>query len=207
MLQVEINAPDGTQRLAQVPDECIIGKGAANEIRLDSWRLGKEHARLFKTVGGVFVEDLGAFAGVFVNAERIESQYGPISKNDLITIGPFNLRVSEIGTSTGVLQAASPTSRSTSAAYRNQLATEEIRASREFAERRQDEVRRAQAAAMADPSSMQGAAIDATNEWVCAHCGARSDAQGAGVRVAQAHPLKAARYDGFASARRVQYDG
>lgn len=156
MLQVEINAPDGTERLVQVPDECIIGKGAANEIRLDSWRIGKEHARLFKTVQGVFVEDLGAFAGVFVNAERVDSQHGPLSKNDLITIGPFKLRVSEIGTSTGVLQAASPTSRSTSAAYRNQLATEEIRASREFAERRQDEVRRAQAAAMADPSSMRG---------------------------------------------------
>ncbi len=156
MLQVEINAPDGTQRLVQVPDECIIGKGAENEIRLDSWRLGKEHARLFRTPAGVFVEDLGTFAGVSVNAERVESQHGPISKDDLITIGPFKLRVSEIATATGVVQAASPTSRSTTAAYRNQLATEEIRASREFAERRQDEVRRAQAAALADPSVMRG---------------------------------------------------
>jgi len=156
MLQVEINAPDGTQRLVQVPDECIIGKGAENEIRLDSWRLGKEHARLFTTPAGVFVEDLGAFAGVSVNAERVESQHGPLSKDDLITIGPFKLRVAEIATATGVVQAASPTSRSTTAAYRNQLATEEIRASREFAERRQDEVRRAQAAALADPSVMRG---------------------------------------------------
>ena len=156
MLQVEINGPDGTQRLVQVPDECIIGKGAENEIRLDSWRLGKEHARLFRTPAGVFVENLGAFAGVSVNAERVESQHGPLSKDDLITIGPFKLRVSEIATATGLVQAASPTSRSTTAAYRNQLATEEIRASREFAERRQDEVRRAQAAALADPSLMRG---------------------------------------------------
>lgn len=156
MLQVEINAADSSQRLMQVPDECIIGKGAQNEIRLDSWRLAKEHARLFRTPAGIFIEDLGAFAGVFVNEERVESQHGPLSKEDVITIGSFKLRVFEIGTATGVIQAAAATSRSSAAAYRNQLATEEIRASRDFAERRQDEVRRAQAAALADPSIMRG---------------------------------------------------
>jgi pilus assembly protein CpaF len=155
MLQVEITDQDGEPRLVQVPDECVIGKSVQNEIRLDSWRIGKEHARLFRTGAGVFIEDLGAFLGVLVNADRVTSQHGPLLKDDVIRIGPFKLRVSEIGTDSGVVQAASPKSRSNSAAYRNQLATEEIRASREFAERRHDEVRRAQASQLSDPSVMR----------------------------------------------------
>lgn len=157
MLQVEITDADGTQRLVQVPEDCVIGKGSQNEIRLDSWRLGKEHARLFRTPAGIYVEDMGSFVGVFVNGVRVEAQQGPLNGADIIGIGSFKLRVAELGSVTGVVQAASPGSRSNSAAYRNQLATEEIQASRDFAERRQDEVRRAQAELMADPSSARGA--------------------------------------------------
>jgi pilus assembly protein CpaF len=76
-----------------VPDECIIGKGAQNEIRLDSWRVGREHARLFSTPGGVLVEDLGGFGGVAVNGSRISGQYGPLTNADMIAIGPFQLRL------------------------------------------------------------------------------------------------------------------
>lgn len=152
MLQVEITDADGNQRLVQVPDDCVIGKGGRNEIRLDSWRLGKEHARLFRTPAGICVEDMGSFVGVLVNGIRVEAQQGPLSGSDVIGIGSFKLRVTEIGDASGVVQAASPNSRSNSAAYRNQLATDEIQASRQFAERRQDEVKRTQAALMADPS-------------------------------------------------------
>lgn len=164
MLQVEITDADGNQRLVQVPDDCVIGKGGQNEIRLDSWRLGKEHARLFRTPAGICVEDMGSLAGVSVNGVRVEVQQGPLSGNDVIGIGSFRLRVTEIGIATGVVQAASPSSRSSSAAYRNQLATEEIQASRQFAERRQDELKRAQAALMADPSvARAGAAPPPSN--------------------------------------------
>jgi pilus assembly protein CpaF len=46
MLQIEILHPDGNVQHLQVPDECVIGKGGQNEVRLDSWRVSKEHARL-----------------------------------------------------------------------------------------------------------------------------------------------------------------
>ena len=36
MLDVELFDSDGGRRVLQVPDECIIGKGAQNEIHLDS---------------------------------------------------------------------------------------------------------------------------------------------------------------------------
>lgn len=147
MLQVEITGPDGRQRLVQVPDDSVIGKSSQNEIRLDSWRVSKEHARLFKTPGGVLLEDMGAFGGVFVNNERIESQHGPLKGSDVIGVGPYKLRVMEIGTASGVVQAASPSSRSNAAAYRNQNATEEMRTSRIAAEKAQQEVLRDREAA------------------------------------------------------------
>jgi pilus assembly protein CpaF len=93
MLDLELLDADGGRRVLQVPDECIIGKGAQNEIRLDSWRVGREHARLFSTPGGVLVEDLGGFGGVMVNGSRISGQYGPLNSTDMIAIGPFQLRL------------------------------------------------------------------------------------------------------------------
>ena len=93
MLDLELLDADGGRRVLQVPDECIIGKGAQNEIRLDSWRVGREHARLFATPGGVLVEDLGGFGGVAVNGSRISGQYGPLTSADMIAIGPFQLRL------------------------------------------------------------------------------------------------------------------
>ncbi|QNA88722.1 Flp pilus assembly complex ATPase component TadA [Massilia sp. Dwa41.01b] len=153
MLQVEITSPDGSQQLVQVPDDSVIGKARENEIRLNSWRVGKEHARLFKTPGGVLLEDMGAFGGVFVNEKRIETQHGPLAANDIIGVGPYKLRVMEIGDAGGVVQAASPTSRSTSAAYRNQNATEALQAARVATEKAQHEAQSARAAVPARPAA------------------------------------------------------
>lgn len=134
MLQVEIQNSDGVVSLVQAPDECVIGKGAQSEIRLEGWRVSKEHARLFKTPSGLLLEEMGAFGGVTVNGERIESQYGPIKSSDIIGIGSYKLKISEIGASTGVVQAAHPNSRSDTAAYRNKMATEDLAVSRRLAE-------------------------------------------------------------------------
>ncbi len=106
MLQVEITDAEGSQRLVQTPDDCVIGKGAQNEIRLDSWRIAKEHARLFKTPSGVLLEDMGAFGGVNVNGTRIDSQYGPLQEKDAIGIGPFRLRLMQTEAEPGLAQAA-----------------------------------------------------------------------------------------------------
>ena len=95
MLQVEIIDADQSRRLVQATDDCVIGKSAENEIQLDSWRVSKEHARLFRTPSGVLIEDMGTFAGVNVNGQRIDTQYGPLNGNDVIGIGPFRLLVTE----------------------------------------------------------------------------------------------------------------
>ena len=95
MLQIEVQSADGTRRVIDAPDDCVIGKGAENEVRLDNWRIGREHARLFNTPSGVLLDDMGTFAGVNVNGQRIQGQYGPLRSTDVIAIGPFKLKVRE----------------------------------------------------------------------------------------------------------------
>jgi pilus assembly protein CpaF len=93
MLHLEISDSDGATRHVHAPDDSVIGKGAQCEVRLDSWRIGKEHARIFRTPSGVLVEDMGAFGGVTVNDGRIDAQYGPLKDGEVIGIGPFRLKV------------------------------------------------------------------------------------------------------------------
>jgi pilus assembly protein CpaF len=93
MIHLEITDPRGQVKVVDLPDECVIGRSAQNEICLDSWRVSKEHARLFRTPGGILLEDMGAFGGVTVNGQRIDMQHGPLKNADLITVGPFKLRV------------------------------------------------------------------------------------------------------------------
>jgi pilus assembly protein CpaF len=95
MLHIEIQHPDGTVSHVDAPDESVIGKGAQSEVRLDSWRVGREHARLFKTASGILLEDLGAFGGVQVNERRVEAHFGPLAASDVIAIGPYKLHVTD----------------------------------------------------------------------------------------------------------------
>jgi pilus assembly protein CpaF len=140
MIELEILHADGDTKVLNIPDEAVLGKSALNEVRLDSWRVGKEHARMYRTPGGVLLQDLGSYSGMSVNGERVESQYGPLAPSDVIAIGPFRLRVLNSFPEPALVQAASPQSRSSSAPQRNRMATEELQASRLMAEQAQQAV-------------------------------------------------------------------
>ncbi|MBV7536051.1 Flp pilus assembly complex ATPase component TadA [Duganella sp. sic0402] len=149
MLEIEIMSGDGDARLLEAPDEAILGKGAHSEIRLDSWRVSKEHARLYRTPAGVLVQDLGSYAGLFVNGERVEAQHGPLAPTDVVAIGPYKLRVLNSMPEAPQVQAAAPQSRSASAQERNRNASAELQASRVLAEQAA-QAARAQAGSAAD---------------------------------------------------------
>ena len=156
MMHILITEPDGANRELMVGDDCVIGKGAQCEIHLSSWRVSKEHARLFKTPSGVLLEDMGAFGGVTVNGERIDIQHGPLKDADVIGIGPYKLRVKETADSRKAhrpaVQAAHPASLSDTAAQRNELASEALKASHDHARRVQADIIRARADAPAASS-------------------------------------------------------
>ncbi|MBJ7311683.1 ATPase, T2SS/T4P/T4SS family [Rugamonas sp. CCM 8940] len=149
MLEIEIIAADGATRIVEAPDESMLGKGAQNEVRLDSWRVSKEHARLYRTPGGVLVQDMGSYGGLFVNGARVESQQGPLAASDVVSIGPFKLRVLNSFPEPELVQAAAPQSRSASAPQRNRMATEQIQASRVLAEQARQTAQQARRSAPA----------------------------------------------------------
>jgi pilus assembly protein CpaF len=139
MLQVEIRQANGQAQRLQVPDESVIGKSSQCEIRLQSWRIGKEHARLHQTPSGVLIEDLGQFGGTTVDGQRIEGHHGPITSQNTIEIGPFTLKISAID-GKEIVQAASNLSRSDTAGDRNHMATQTLAESRAHALRVQEEL-------------------------------------------------------------------
>lgn len=69
-----------------------IGRGADSCLRLQGWRVGSNHARLYVEEGLLFIEDLGSLQGTVVNNERIK-YYGPIQPQDQILIGPYRLYI------------------------------------------------------------------------------------------------------------------
>ena len=115
MLLIEIISPSGASSRIEAPDESIIGKGVHSEIRLESWRIAKEHARLFRTPAGVILEDLGGFSGITLNGRRVATQVGPLKPADVIEISGYRLKVHEPDTNSPQVQAAHPDSRSSSA--------------------------------------------------------------------------------------------
>jgi pilus assembly protein CpaF len=154
MLQIEITDAEGAKRIVHTPDESIIGKGGQCEVRLDSWRISKEHARLFRTPGGVLLEEMGAFGGVLVNGQRIETQYGPLKQSDVISIGSFKIRVAASSNEVENINQPAPSNSRPDIAAANQNA---LRDAQEAAHQRtlqlQEQVRQKQAPVGAKLSS------------------------------------------------------
>ncbi|GAB3427952.1 ATPase, T2SS/T4P/T4SS family [Massilia solisilvae] len=96
MFKIEIIHSDGSVKPLEVPDECVAGSSPRNDVHLDSWRVSKQHARFMKTPSGVLIEDMGSYLGLTVNGMRVTGQHGPLTPSDVISIGPYKLRVAEM---------------------------------------------------------------------------------------------------------------
>ncbi len=95
MFQIHITDPDKKQRAELIEDTAaMIGKSRECHIRLSGWRIGREHARIYRTKSGLFIQDLGQFAGTWVNGNRVV-QHGPIVHTDEIVMGPYTLKVED----------------------------------------------------------------------------------------------------------------
>jgi len=95
MFQVTISHPESATRVASVTDtSTIIGKSRECGLRLSGWKIGREHARIYRTKAGLYIQDLGQFFGTSVNGNRIQ-QHGPIAPTDQIVVGQFTLVVED----------------------------------------------------------------------------------------------------------------
>lgn len=92
MLGLNLSFEDGSQRVFHGPLPLSIGRASDCDLRLKAWRVGRYHAKLERCAAGIFLDDLGALSGTFVNGRRI-ARYGPITSNDEIVIGPCLIRI------------------------------------------------------------------------------------------------------------------
>ena len=70
--------------------EVSIGRKEGNTIRLLERNVSRRHARLSKTNGAVYIEDLDSYNGVKINGERIAGRY-EVKEGDLVEIGDYHL--------------------------------------------------------------------------------------------------------------------
>ena len=101
MMVVQVIDGGGAKRAMRIESaEALIGRHSSCDVRLESWRVGRTHARLTRTRGGILIEDLGHMTGTWINGARIV-QHGPLTVADEIGIGGFKLRVAEPPSSRG----------------------------------------------------------------------------------------------------------
>lgn len=94
MFKINIRTNKGTKvaDLICQEDECLIGKDENCIVQLHGWRISKEHAKLSRQDGGIFITDLNAKISTKVNGNYIK-EYGPIEETDLIEINSYELHV------------------------------------------------------------------------------------------------------------------
>lgn len=71
---------------------CTIGRSAKNLIRIKGWRIAGAHAELRQQEDGVHLYDRSSGIGTLVNGDSI-TVYGPLRRDDEITIGGYRLSV------------------------------------------------------------------------------------------------------------------
>src|SRR4051812_33018855 len=73
-----------------IRDEITIGRKEGNTIRLTERNVSRRHAKLVKSNGTVFIEDLSSYNGIKVNGDRIAGR-APVNEGDRIQIGDYQL--------------------------------------------------------------------------------------------------------------------
>ena len=95
MLELELAYEDGRCSFESLNPPLTIGRAPDCDLKVKSWRVARQHARISDRAGTLFLEDLGSLGGTFVNGERI-TEYGPLSLEDEIIVGPCKLRILDI---------------------------------------------------------------------------------------------------------------
>src|SRR2546421_9690321 len=73
-----------------IRDEISIGRKEGNTIRLTERNVSRRHAKLVKSNGTVFIEDLTSYNGIKVNGDRIAGR-APVNEGDRVQIGDYQL--------------------------------------------------------------------------------------------------------------------
>ena len=88
MLRILIEDSEGKSKIAPInPDSDItIGRKEGNSIRLKERNVSREHARIYSTSDGLFIEPVKARYGLKVNSAKIDGPT-PLALGDEIRTG------------------------------------------------------------------------------------------------------------------------
>nr|WP_244962512.1 ATPase, T2SS/T4P/T4SS family [Oleiagrimonas soli] len=90
MIETKNRTPRQVRCLNEV---CGVGRGEDNLVVLQGWNIAREHAVFEFRHDGVFIQVLGGRASVAVNGSRVDDEYGPLHREDVVSIGAYQLRV------------------------------------------------------------------------------------------------------------------
>ncbi len=108
MLKAKLVVVGGDAKAAEVDLRlpCVIGRGREVTLTLPHPLVSRRHCEITEDNGRLFVRDMGALNGTYVNNKRIEKTE-PLEPNQLLTLGNVTFRaVYEIGESTPVAPSA-----------------------------------------------------------------------------------------------------
>lgn len=87
-----ITFENGVEQTMQLSTPLIIGRDSQSGLKISSWRVAKQHARLYMSGAVLELEDLGSLRGTMVNGRRV-SIYRPVQCDDVIIVGPCRIQI------------------------------------------------------------------------------------------------------------------
>jgi pSer/pThr/pTyr-binding forkhead associated (FHA) protein len=73
-----------------IRDEITIGRKEGNTIRLTERNISRRHAKIVRSNGAVYIEDLGSYNGIKVNGARVNGKAG-VNEGDRVQIGDYQI--------------------------------------------------------------------------------------------------------------------
>jgi pSer/pThr/pTyr-binding forkhead associated (FHA) protein len=95
-------APQQARILRFQGDRMLIGRAPECDQVLDFPMISSRHARLIRSGGQTFIEDLGSSNGTYVNGRRIDRRE-PVRSGDVIGLGSYTIGLSVEPPSAGIL--------------------------------------------------------------------------------------------------------
>ena len=93
MLELRITDGNETHDEATEKDDVTLGRAPNNDVVLPDKRVSRQHARLLRRDGGLYIQDLGGANGTQVRDQLLHNETATVTPGEAIVIGPYEVSV------------------------------------------------------------------------------------------------------------------